>query len=304
VNKKEASEMKKVKTSVWTGIIAGFEQELRAEGKAENTVTTYLQAVRQFTEFHKDADSVNSISQKSVNEWLTGFDSRTGTMNLKKNAIRKFFGFLKSEYKFRKEIKIAVRNLPRPEPSYLTIEEQERLLRYARGYGEVSAYHVMVRVLLYTGIRVSSLIGLKFKDFEGSTMTLRETKSGGTKRKHLKADIARLLKAYVMARRQKYPLNEAPAGSEDNLFLTRYAGQFKPYTRQALNKIIKKMAKAVSITKRISPHTLRHSFSVRFLSRNGSLLSLKHYLDHKSISTTEIYTHISDERLQEELERL
>jgi site-specific recombinase XerD len=296
--------LKKTRTGVWVGIISAFEQELRAEGKAENTVTTYLLAVRQFTEHHSDAVSVNAISQKSVNEWLTGFNSRTGTMNLKKNAVRKFLGFLKSEYKFRKEIKVAVRNLPRPEPSYLTVEEGARLLRYAKGYGELSSYHVLIKIFLYTGIRVSSLIGLKFKDIEGSTMTLRETKSGNTKRKHLNTEVARLLKAYVTARRQKYPLNEAPAGSEDNLFLTRYAGQFKPYSRQGLNKIIKKIAKAVGITKRISPHTLRHSFSVKFLSRNGSLLGLKHYLDHKSISTTEIYTHINDEQLKEELERL
>ena len=296
--------MKMTKSNVWVGIISAFEQELKAEGKAENTVTTYLQAVKQFTEHHGDVDSVNSISQKSVNEWLIGFNSRTGTMNLKKIALRRYLGFLKSEYKFRKEIKITVRNLPRPEPSYLTIEEQERLLRYVRGFGEVSPYFVMIKLMLYSGLRVSEVIGLRFADIEGATLTLRETKSGNTKRKHLKGEIAKMLKSFITARRSKYPLNELPSGSEDNLFLTRYDGKYKPYSRQGINKIIKKMARAIGITKRISPHVMRHSFSVRFLNRGGSLLGLKHYLGHKNISTTEIYTHVSDEQLKEELERL
>lgn len=296
--------MKKTRTSVWTGIVSAFEQELRAEGKAQNSISTYLLAVRQFTEHHQEADSVNDISQSSVNDWLTGFNPRAGTMNLKKMAVRKFLDFLKNEYRFKKEIRIAVRNLPRPEPAYLNVADQQRLLTYARGLGELSPQFVMLKLMLYSGLRVSEVIGLRFSDFDGTTLVLRNTKSGNTKRKHLKNEIARLLKAYINARRSKAPMNEAPSGSECNLFLTRYGGQFKPYSRQGINKMVKQMAKSVGINKRISPHTLRHSFSVRFLDCGGSLRGLQTYLGHADIKTTSIYMHVSDEQLKEELERL
>lgn len=296
--------MKKNKRSVWEGVVAGFEEQLRADGRSQNTIETYLCAVRQFLEEHKDADSVNAINQTAVNKWFAGFNPRKSTLNLKKIALNRFIGYLKSEYRFKNSIRIAVKSLPRIEPAFLTVGEQERLLRYVKGFGEVSQYHVMLRLMLFTGLRVSEIIGLKFVDVEEQTLVLRQTKHGNTRRKHLKAEIARMMKSFIIARRQKYPLNQAPAGSEDYLFQSSYAGQFKPFTRQAINKIIKRLAKQVGISKRISPHSLRHSFSVRFLSRGGSLMGLKNYLGHKHISTTEIYTHISDEQLKEELERL
>jgi integrase/recombinase XerD len=296
--------LKKSKRGVWEGVVAGFEEQLRADGRSKNTIETYMCGVRQFLDEYKDANSVNTITQTVVNKWFSGFNPRKSTLNLKKIALNKFIIYLKEEYHFKNDIRISVKSLERPEPAFLTVGEQDRLLRYVKGFGEVSQYHVMLKLMLFTGLRVSEIIGLKFSDCEESTLVLRQTKHGNTRRKHLKTEIARMLKAYVIARRQKYPLNEAPAGSEDYLFQSRYGGQFKPFTRQAINKIIKRLAKQVGISKRISPHSLRHSFSVRFLSKGGSLLGLKNYLGHKHISTTEIYSHISDQQLHEELERL
>ena len=296
--------MKRSKTSPWEGIVRDFTLQLRADGKAEGTVSTYLQAVKQFTDFHKDATSTNSITQNSVNQWLSQFNPRKGTLNLKKNVLRSFLGFIKTEYGLKKEIKVVIKDLPRPEPAYLTIPEQERLLQFVKGLGETSQFYVMLKLMLYSGLRISEVTGLKFSDIEGSTLTLRQSKHGSVKRKHLKNEIARMLKVYINARRSKYPLNELPSGSEDFLFVTRYAGSFKSYTRQGINKVLKQFAKNVGITKKVSPHILRHSFSVRFLNRGGSLRGLQTYLGHKDIKTTAIYTHVSDEQLKEELERL
>jgi site-specific recombinase XerD len=194
--------------------------------------------------------------------------------------------------------------LQRPEPAYLTISEQERLLQYARGLGETSQHFIMLKLMLYSGLRISEVLSLKFSDVEGSTLTLRQTKHGNIRRKHLKNDIARMLKVYINARRCKYPLNEMPSGTEDYLFMVKYGGTYKPFTRQGVNKLLKKFARSVGITKKVSNHIMRHSFSVRFLNRGGSLRGLQTYLGHRDIKTTAIYTHISDEQLKEELERL
>jgi len=121
---------------------------------------------------------------------------------------------LRDEYGLKKEIKVVIKDLPRQEPSFLTIAEQDRMLQYVRGLGEQSQYYVIVKLMLFSGLRISEVINLKFSDIEGSTMTLRQTKHGNVRRKHLKNEIARLLKQYILARRNKYPLNEMPSGSE------------------------------------------------------------------------------------------
>lgn len=200
--------MKKSKSGVWEGIIQDYRLQLVADGKAEGTVGTYLQAIRQFTDYHKDATSTNSITQKSVNQWLSQFNPRRGTLNLKKNALRSFLGYVKVEYGFKRDVRITIKDLQRPEPAFLTIQEQERLLQYVKGLGEVSQYYVMLKLMLYSGLRISEVLSLKFSDIEGSTLTLRQTKHGNTRRKHLKNEIARMLKVYSNARRCKYPLNE------------------------------------------------------------------------------------------------
>lgn len=296
--------MKKSKSTPWEPILRDFEEQLRADGKADNSIATYLRAINQFVESYKDVSSTNAIDQKSVNKWLMQFDSRKGTLNLKKNALRSFLRFLKAERGFKKEIRIVVKDLPRPEPQFLTVQEQERLLQFVKGKGETSPHYVMIKLMIYSGMRISEVIGLRFADVEDDTVTLRQTKHGGVRRKHLKNEIARMLKVYINARRSKYPLNEMPSSSEDFLFMTKYAGKYKPYTRQGVNKVIKSYARSIGITKRISCHTLRHSFSVRFLKRGGSLIGLKNYLGHKDIKTTSIYLHCSADELKADLERL
>lgn len=296
--------MKNTKTSHWVSIVSAFESQMRADGKSDNTIISYLQAIVQFTKFHGNVNNVNDITQESVNNWLMKFNPRKATLNLKKNALKKFLGFLKSEYGLKKEIKINIKDLPRQEPGFLTIQEQDRLLQFVKGLGEYSQRYVMIKLMLFTGLRISEVTNLRFADVEGNTLILRQTKNGNIKRKHLKNDIASMLMQYVLARRNKYPLNEKPSGCEDFIFMSKYGGEYRPFTRQAVNQVIKKLARQVGITKKVSPHMLRHSFSVRFLNCGGSLLGLKNYLGHRNIQTTEIYLHISDEQLKEELERL
>lgn len=296
--------MKKSKSSPWGAIIGEFKTQMLAEGKSDNTVSTYLLAVKQFVACHKDIDKVNDISQQSVNKFFLSFNPRRGTLNLKKNAIRKWISFLKTEYSFKKDIRIPIKDLPRPEPQYLTVEEQTKLLQYLKGKGDTFPHYVMLKLMLFTGLRISELTNLRFSDVENTGLVLRQTKHGSVKRKRLKNEINTMLKQFINARRNKSPLNEAPSGSEDYLFMSRYDGKYKPYSRQAVNQIVKKYVREIGITKKVSCHTLRHSFSVRFLKHGGTLLGLKIYLGHKSLTTTEIYSHISNTELEEQLERL
>jgi integrase/recombinase XerD len=260
--------------------------------------------VRQFVRTLDAAAGIHSIDQDSINKWLIRFDSRKGTLNLKKNALRSFLNYLKAEHKFMKEIRITTKQLPRPEPQFLTITEQEKLLRYARSKGIYSKYHVIIRLMLYSGMRISEVLGLRFADVDGDRVILRETKHGSVRRKLLKKEIAVMLDTFLHARRTKSPFDTFPHDNDDYVFMSQYMGRYKSLSPEILNKVLKRFAREAGITKRISCHTLRHSFSVRFLSRGGSLRGLQQYLGHRDIKTTAVYLHCTDDDLKKELERL
>jgi integrase/recombinase XerD len=295
--------LKKPKSSPWVGIVNRYGDQLRADGKSQATIDAYVLAAKQFSEYHKDIQNMNQITQDNTNKMFMNYSPRKATMNLKKTAVRQFLHYLSQEYGLKKQIVIKVKTLPRKEPQYLSLQEQDKLLQFARGLGEYSPYHIILKLLVYSGLRVGELINLRCSDISASGLLLREVKHGTTRRKRLKGEIMRMLNGFLKAR-LKYPLNKYPSGSEDFLFGSLYKGAYKPFTRQGIDHIVKRFCKKIGITKRVSPHCLRHSYSYRFLSKGGSILGLQKSLGHINLSTTQIYSHISDLELQEMEERL
>jgi integrase/recombinase XerD len=283
-------------------LLTEFTQHLRAEGKSKSTIEAYSIAVAQFLTHIKH--DLKRISQKTMDNFFAEYSSQIQTQNQKKNAIKKFLSFLDTNKHIRYHLHIKTKDVRRPDPEYLTLDEQDKLIQYVRGLGEYSKPFTIIKTLLLTGLRVSELINLKFSDVHESGLTLRDPKSRSTRRKRIKREIGAMLKKFMKARRTQWPLNNAPAGSNDYLFMTHHKGQYKSYTRQAISAMVKKYAREIGITKKISPHTLRHSFAYRYLQAGGALKGLQRQLNHAGIESTEIYLHISDEQEQEELERL
>jgi integrase/recombinase XerD len=301
---KEVSEMKKLKSRPFQAILADYGVSLKSQGLTVNTSITYMTAAKQFVSCHSGISRLGEISQKSVDRFLSQFNARRGTLSLKQIATRRFLEYLKAEYRFTNKINIKVKNAVRQEPEFLSVEEQDRLIQYLRGFGELSIYFVLFKLLLFSGLRISEVLNLKFSDVTPTGLVLRHTKHGGLRRKQLKQEIIRMLKMYLNARRQKYPMNELPSSPEDYIFVTKYKGRYQPFSRQGVNSMVKRFAKKVGITKKISPHTLRHSFSLRFLNHGGSLLGLQKILGHRDLKTTSFYLHLADGQLTEELERI
>jgi integrase/recombinase XerD len=283
-------------------ILSEFSQHLRADGKSINTIDAYTIAVAQL--LTKIKFNLKRLSQKSVDGFFSDFSGKVQTQNQKKNAIRKFLSYLGAAGVHKSKIQIKTKDVRRPDPEYLTIQEQDKLLQYVKGLGEHSLPYVIIRILLFTGLRIGELINLKFSDVHENAITLRTTKSRSTRRKRLKRDIGAMLKSFMKARREKWPLNNAPAGSNDYLFMSRHAGEYKPYTKQGITYIVKKYCREIGITKKISPHVFRHSFAFRYLTIGGSLKGLQHQLNHAGPESTAVYLHIADEQEQEDLEKL
>jgi integrase/recombinase XerD len=177
-------------------------------------------------------------------------------------------------------------------PKFLTMKEVEALLA-APDDGDPRGIRdrAMLEVLYGSGLRVSELIALMPKDVNLDEGFLLCRGKGGKERiVPLGRSACRAVRRYLDEAR---PLFEKAAS--EFLFLTRRGG---PFTRQGFWKLLKGHARAAGIASKISPHVLRHSFATHLLERGADLRSVQLMLGHSQITTTQIYTHVSRERLR------
>jgi integrase/recombinase XerD len=186
---------------------------------------------------------------------------------------------------------------PRPPgrlPKYLETTEVENLLAGVDcSTPEGRRDKAMLEVLYATGLRVSELVGLSLYavDLEMGCVTV--TGKGSKERVvPLGVPAAQAIMQYLDEVRPRL----IGAARSQALFVTRRG---KAMTRQAFWKIVKKASRAASITKEISPHTLRHSFATHLVQNNADLRAVQLMLGHSDISTTEIYTHVAQQRLKQ-----
>lgn len=151
----------------------------------------------------------------------------------------------------------------------------------------------MLELMYATGLRVSELIALKKQDINFEDAVLK-TMGKGSKERILPIGDYSLdaLRVYLDGYRDELMKKKVT----DYLFLNNHG---TPITRQGFFKIIKKLAKEKNITTPFSPHTLRHSFATHLLDCGADLRSIQELLGHSDISTTQIYTHVSNDLLKE-----
>ena len=180
-------------------------------------------------------------------------------------------------------------------PSYLTQAEVEQLLAAP----EVSKPHglrdrTMLEVLYATGLRVSELIALQIREVDLEASFLR-TMGKGSKERIVPLGDAALdyLNRYLREARPHFLRGRL---ASPFLFLTQQGG---PMTRQYFWQLIVKYGRRSSLSKKLSPHVLRHSFATHLLENGADLRAVQVMLGHTDISTTQIYTHVTRERLKQ-----
>jgi integrase/recombinase XerD len=150
----------------------------------------------------------------------------------------------------------------------------------------------MLELLYATGLRVSELVHLSVNDVNLEVGYVHAKGKGGRERIVPMGQVARkTLKGYLEGPRR----NWATRTSNATLFLGRGG---RGMTRQGFWKILRKHARAAGIAKRITPHTLRHSFATHLLEKGADLRSVQSMLGHVDIATTQVYTHVSREHLK------
>ena len=206
------------------------------------------------------------------------------------SAMRGFFRFLRTERLCDGDptAVLASPRVARRLPEVLSLDDIDRLLAAPdratpRGLRDAA----MIETVYATGLRVSEVIRLRVEDLDLERGCLRATGKGRKQRLVPLGDLAAdLLRRY---------LTEARPAKPGAVFLTRLG---RGMTRQAFWKLLGAYARAAGIRARVHPHRLRHSFATHLLARGADLRAVQAMLGHADISTTEIYTHVLEERLK------
>lgn len=210
-------------------------------------------------------------------------------------ALRTFYRFLILEKLVESDPTENIES-PRPVkrlPSYLTPEEVDRLLAAPDGASPRGLRNrAMLEVLYATGLRISELVGLTTERVNPEAGFVLVLGKGGKERVVPLGEVA--LDWLERYRREARPLLLGERSSRA-LFVTSRGGAM---TRQNAWMFIKACARGAGITKPMSPHTLRHSFATHLLEHGADLRSVQLLLGHSDISTTQIYTHVEQERLK------
>jgi len=270
-------------------------------GLAGNTIEAYNRDLVSFLDYleERHRGAIEDVGALDVRGFLVHLGDR-GISNRSQarcvSALRSFFKFLARERHITANPMgtVDAPKIARALPHFLNEEDVEKLLKAPRDDTPQGVRdRAMLEVLYATGVRASELVKLKTQEVNFTAGFLRTMGKGSKERiVPLGSEALKAVRKYIGESRPKL---EKGARS-DFLFISR-AG--RPMTRQWFWKMIKNYATSAGITKHISPHVVRHSFATHLLNHGADLRSLQMMLGHADISTTQIYTHITRERLKE-----
>lgn len=264
-----------------------------------------------FSPVDKPVGSGAALEADALREYVRSIQDRYSrqTVVRKVSAIRSFCRYLRREQLIDDDPSKTVRGpkLSRRLPPCLDKEEVKRLFdatEIKQGSDEENQNAVRDRAileLLYaSGMRVSELCGARVQDIDLDAKEMRVFGKGSRERIVLINDSAvDSLRKYLDRRREKRTRTElgeeAALRPDEPLFVSR---QSTPLSTRSVHRIVLKYARLADIDKVITPHTLRHSFATHLLEGGADLRVVQDLLGHSSISTTQIYTHVSMERLR------
>jgi len=281
-----------------TDLVDVFLDALWAEsGLSENTLAAYRNDLKHLRRWLKGREMAE-VSQDDIGNYLKwrveqGLKPRSSARIL--STLRRFYGFLQREGIIGSD---PTEHIEAPYhraalPQSLSENDVEKLLDAPELTGFLGLRdRTMLETLYATGLRVSELVDLKLGQLSMMQGCLRITGKGEKERLVPLGEVALdWLSRYVQGARR-----EILAGRQsDYVFVTRRG---KPMTRQAFWHIIKRYAKKAGIEKPLSPHTLRHAFATHLINHGADLRVVQMLLGHSDLSTTQIYTHVAQERLK------
>jgi len=287
-------------------LIRAFLNHAQVEkGLADNTIAAYTRDLAKFAGFaEKRGISLDSVSRDDMVDFLEGLyrqrlDSRTVARTLA--SLRNLFRFAMTEEVISVDPTL---NLESPKyrkslPTFLRMDEVDRLLAQPDqttlpGLRD----RALIELLYSTGLRVSELAGLRVSDIDMRMGCLRCVGKGDKERLVPvgRQAIAAVQKYLDDARPSLLRSRRGGAPTETWLFVNRFGRQM---SRLTVWRLLSQYGRQAGLRAHLSPHKLRHSFATHLLERGADLRSVQMMLGHADISTTQIYTHVMEERLKQ-----
>ncbi len=287
-------------------LIDQFLNYIRYEkGYSVHTIESYKNDFVDFLAFlsRQNIRSLESISYKILHLYIADL----GKSGLKASSIERKVASLKSFFKYLGKIDAIEKNpaslisSPKKEKRLPSILEKGEVISLISSIPETDALSVrnktMVMLLYASGLRISELTGLNMKDIDFKEGILSVIGKGSKQRMVPTGNTARqMLIKYLNYRRDL----DAPKGDREALFLTKSGHRIQD---RMVRYIINRYIHELSIQKHISPHTLRHTFATHMLQNGAGIRVIQEILGHESLSTTQVYTHLTIEKLKESYDK-
>ena len=292
----------KTPVSNWDEWLDGFLNYLRVErGLSNNSLEAYSRDISQFlSSIDGGKRHPSEVSQGDVLKYIMTLSHYKAPRSVARNlsAIKTFFRFLTSEghITFNPARLVDSPKIPRRLPDTLSVKDIERLLGVVDTRSHLGLRDLAMLELAYgTGMRVSELVKLKLQDLNLETGFVRVMGKGSKERLVPLGGRAREAIGKYIEESRPILLRGVPASSP-YLFVNKRGGKL---SRQGFWKILKGYALKAGLGKKVSPHSLRHSFASHLLEGGADLRSVQMMLGHADISTTQIYTRVTRERLRQ-----
>ncbi len=281
-------------------LIEGFLDDIwSSKGLSDNTLAAYRNDLRHFDQYlHGRGLTLSAAGREVVQDYLGfrfdkgGAESSSARL---KSSLRRFYGFLLRRQLITEDpmARIASTKLKRKLPGSLSEAEVDALLAEPIREDPVEARDKAMLELLYaTGLRVSELVGLTLEQMSLRQGLVRITGKGGKERLVPMGEVAvSEIESFLKLARA-----ELLGGKQSDVVFPSKRAQMM--TRQTFWHRIKLYALRAGISTELSPHTLRHAFATHLLNHGADLRVVQLLLGHSSLSTTQIYTHVANARLQ------
>ena len=266
LSEKESKYMKK---------LTEFLDFLELKGYSAVTITSYLDTIQRF--LNEIDKNINEITLDDVNKFFSDLrdnNCKNSTIYSYGSAIKAFLKFIDNEiYE-----KIILPKLEKKLPVVLTKEEVNKLFESVSSKRSLC----ILRLLYATGLRISEIVNLDRGDIEDLRVLVRSGKGKKDRIVYMDENTSFLIKKYL-------------SGRKDDITALFVSNTGKRISQRSVQIMIKNTAKRAGINKKVTPHTLRHTFATHMLENNANIVVIKDLLGHSSLSTTQIYTHVSDE---------
>ena len=274
--------------------VQAFLLHLENKNFSANTVKSYRADLQEFTDYlsKRKQNTLEAFTSPVIRSFLASLpqDYARNTVLRKIAALRSLAAFLLRQGKLaRNPFKL----LPAPKrekllPKFLTLPETDRLINTAGNTHFAARDKALFELMYSSGLRRSEVTGLKIRDVDFFNGVVRVLGKGNKERLVPVTDEALYaIKYYLSTRTNPQP--------QDALFLNAHG---KPLTGDGLAFIFKNTAIAAHLARKVTPHSLRHSFATHLLNNGCDLRSLQEMLGHKTLAATQVYTHVSLDKLK------